>query len=55
MSVLMFGSVGLMPLSLAIVGVTLKVSVPGTFFAAAAMVLLVTLLAASQRAVRAIE
>jgi hypothetical protein len=55
MSVLMFGSVGLMPLSLAIVGVTLKISVPGTFFAAAAMVLLVTLLAASQRAVRAIE
>lgn len=55
MSVLMFGSVGLMPLSLAIVGVTLKISVPGTFFAAAAMVLLVTLLAASQRAVRTIE
>ncbi len=55
MSVLMFASVGLTPLSLAIAGVALKASVSGTFFGAGAMVLLVTLLAASHRAVRAID
>lgn len=55
MSVLMFASVGLMPLSLAIVGITLKVSLPGTFIAAGALVLLVTLLASSHQAVRSID
>jgi hypothetical protein len=55
MSVLMFASVGLTPVSLALAGFTLQVSVSGTFFLAGAMVLLVTLLAASYRAVRAID
>ncbi len=55
MSVLMFASVGLTPLSLAIAGVALKVSVPGTFVAAGATMLLVTLLAGSHRAIRAID
>lgn len=55
MSVLMFASVGLTPLSLAIAGVALKVSLPGTFVAAGAMMLLVTLLAGSHRAIRAID
>ncbi len=55
MSVLMFASVGLTPLSLAMAGIALKVSIPGTFFSAGALVLLVTLLAASHRAVRAID
>jgi MFS family permease len=55
MSVLMFASVGLMPLSLAIAGITLKASVPATFFGAGAIVLLVTLLAASHRTVRTID
>lgn len=55
MSVLMFASVGLTPLSLAIVGVALKVSVPGTFVTAGAMMLVVTLVAGSHRAIRAID
>jgi MFS family permease len=55
MSVLMFASVGLAPLSLAVTGGALKLSIPGTFFAAGAMVLVVTLLAASHRVVRAID
>ena len=55
MSVLMFASVGLTPLSLAISGVALRVSVSGTFVSAGAMVLLVTLVAASHRAIRAID
>lgn len=55
MSVLMFAAVGLLPFSLAIAGVALKASVTGTFLCAAAMVLLVILLAASHRAVRAID
>lgn len=55
MSVLMFASVGLIPLSLAITGVALKARVPGTFLSAGAMVLLVTLLAALQRAVYEID
>lgn len=55
MSVLMFASVGLTPISLAMAGIALKVSLTGTFFSAGAMVLLVTLLAASHRAVRAID
>jgi hypothetical protein len=55
MSVLMFASVGLAPLSLAVTGGALKASIPGTFFVAGAMVLVVTLLAASHRAVREID
>lgn len=55
MSVLMFASVGLTPLSLAIAGIALKVSVTGTFVCAGTMVLLVTLLAGSDRALRAID
>lgn len=55
MSVLMFASVGLTPMSLALAGVALHMSLSGTFFVSAAMVLLVTLVAASHRAVRAID
>jgi Transmembrane secretion effector len=55
MSVVMFASMGLLPFSLAIAGVALKASITGTFLAAGAMVLLVTMLAASHRAVRAID
>lgn len=55
MSVLMFASVGLTPLSLALAGFALKISVPGTFFSAGAMVIAVTLLAASHPAVRTID
>jgi MFS family permease len=55
MSVLMFASVGLAPLSLAVTGGALKASIPGTFFIAGAMVLIVTLLAASHRVVREID
>jgi Transmembrane secretion effector len=55
MSVLMFASVGLMPLSFAIAGITLKASVAATFFGSGALVLLVTLLAASHRTVRTID
>lgn len=55
MSVLMFASVGLTPVSLAIAGVALKLSIPGTFFSAGAMVIAVALLAASHPAVRAID
>lgn len=55
MSVLMFASVGLMPVSLAIAGIALKASVPGMFFGSGAIVLVVTLLAAFQRAVRTID
>lgn len=55
MSVLMFASVGLTPLSLVISGVALKVSFSGTFVSAGAMMLLVTVAAGSQRALRAID
>jgi len=55
MSVLMFAAVGLLPFSLAIAGVALKASITGTFLSAGAMVFLVILLAASHRAVRAID
>ncbi len=55
MSVLMFASVGLMPFSLALAGFALKWSLPATFLIAGAMVLLVTLLAASHRPVREID
>lgn len=55
MSVLMFASMGLLPFSLAVAGVALKASITGTFLCAGAMVFLVILLAASHRAVRAID
>lgn len=55
MSVLMFASMGLLPFSLAIAGVALRASITGTFLAAGATVLLVTLLAGSHRAVREID
>jgi hypothetical protein len=55
MSVLMFAAVGLLPFSLAIAGVTLKASITATFLSSGAMVFLVILLAASHRAVRAID
>jgi MFS family permease len=55
MSVLMFASIGLMPFSLAAAGVAVKWSLPGTFFIAGVMVLLVTLLAAAHRPVREID
>ena len=55
MSVLMFASVGLMPFSLAIQGVALKWSLPGTFVVAGVMVLLVVLLATAHQPIRAID
>jgi MFS family permease len=55
MSVLMFTSIGLIPFSLAAAGVAVKWSLPGTFIIAGAMVLLVTLLAATLRQVREID
>jgi hypothetical protein len=55
MSVLMFASVGLAPLSLAFTGLALKANILATFLAAGAMVLIVTLLAASHRVVREID
>ncbi len=55
MSVLMFAAVGLLPFSLAVAGVALKASITGTFLSAGAMILLVILLAGSNRAVRAID
>ena len=55
MSVLMFASIGLMPFSLAITGVAVKWSLPGSFIVAGVMVLVVTLVAASNRPVREID
>ncbi len=55
MSVLMFAAIGLMPFSLAASGVSVKWSLPGTFILAGAMVLVVTLLAATHRPVREID
>jgi MFS family permease len=55
MSVLMFASLGLMPLSLAAAGVAVQGSLPGMFGGAGALVLVVTLIAALQRAVREID
>ena len=55
MSVLMFSTIGLMPFSLAVTGVALKWSLPGTFILAGVMVLLITLLAVSLRPVREID
>ncbi|MGC1159486.1 MAG: MFS transporter [Acidobacteriaceae bacterium] len=55
MSVLMFSSLGLMPISLAIAGVAIRVSLEGMFLVAGATVLVVTLLAAMHRVVREID
>ncbi len=55
MSVLMFSAVGLMPVSLALAGVAIRWSLPGTFLVSGCMVLLVTLMAASRRTVREID
>jgi hypothetical protein len=55
MSVLMFASLGLMPLSLAAAGVAVQWSLRGMFAGAGALVPVVTLLAAMQRPVREID
>jgi MFS family permease len=55
MSVLMFASLGLMPLSLALAGVVVVWSLPGMFAGAGAMVLVVILGAAMRREVREID
>lgn len=55
MSVLMFASLGLMPLSLAAAGVAIQWNMRGMFVAAGASVVVVTLLAALQRPVREID
>ena len=55
MSVLMFASLGLMPLSLAAAGVAIQWSLQGMFISAGALVLVVTCIAALQRPVREID
>ena len=55
MSVLMFASVGLMPLSLAAAGVAVQWSMRGMFVGAGALVLVVTFIAALQRPLREID
>ncbi|HEY2465914.1 MAG TPA: MFS transporter [Steroidobacteraceae bacterium] len=55
MSVLMFASLGLMPLSLAAAGIAIQWSMRGMFMGAGAMVIVVTLMAALQRPVREID
>jgi len=55
MSVLMFASLGLMPLSLAAAGVAIQWSLRGMFAAAGALVLVVACVAALQRPVREID
>jgi MFS family permease len=55
MSVVMFAAVGLQPLSLAIAGITIGWSLPGTFAGAAAVMLLVALVAALHKPVRDIS
>jgi MFS family permease len=55
MSVLMFASIGLMPLSLAAAGFAVQWSTRGMFAAAGALVLVVTCIAALQRPVREID
>ena len=55
MSVLMFASLGLMPLSLAAAGVLVQWSLPGMFAAAGALVLAVTFVAGLNRPVRDID
>jgi MFS family permease len=55
MSVLMFASLGLVPLSLAAAGVAIQWSLRGMFIGAGALVLVVTCIAASQGPVREID
>lgn len=55
MSVLMFASLGLIPLSLAAAGVAVQWSLSGMFAGAGVLVLMVTLIAALQRQVRQID
>ena len=55
LSVLMFASVGLMPVSMAIAGIAITWSLPGMFLLGGGMVLLVSLLAAMHRPVREID
>ena len=55
MSVLMFASLGLMPLSLAAAGVAVQWNMRGMFFGAGALVLVVTFIAGLQRPVREID
>jgi MFS family permease len=55
MSVLMFASLGLMPISLAAAGVAVQWSLRGMFAGAGALVLAVTCVAATQRPVRDID
>jgi Transmembrane secretion effector len=55
MSVLMFASLGLMPLSLAATGVAMQWSLRGMFLGAGAFVIVITCLAAMQRPVREID
>jgi MFS family permease len=55
MSVLMFASLGLVPLSLAAAGVAVQWSLRGTFAVAGALVLVVTVIAGLQRPVREID
>jgi MFS family permease len=55
MSVLMFASLGLMPLSLAAAGVAVQWSLRGMFAGAGSLVLVVTFVAALQRPVREID
>jgi hypothetical protein len=51
----MFSAIGLMPISLAIAGFAIRVSLAGMFLVAGAMVLVVTVLAAGHRPVREID
>jgi MFS family permease len=55
MSVLMFAVLGLMPVSLAAAGVAVQLSLPGMFAGAGALVLMVTIVAGLNRAVREID
>jgi hypothetical protein len=55
MSVLMFASLGLMPLSLAAAGFAVQWSLSGMFAGAGALVLVVAFIAALQRPVREID
>jgi len=55
MSVVMFSSIGLLPISLALAGLAIKASLRGMFVFAGALVLVVTLFAAAHRPVREID
>src|SRR4029077_4527479 len=55
MSLVMFCAIGLMPFSLALAGIAVQWSLPGMFIVAGCMVLLVTMLATTRRAVREID